>query len=82
MRRAFPPRRKRSERSPSANTRFTRTVSDTADNLIGDSGSTGCVRVLLQGEGSLTLAPGAVLTPTFELELHCYTGDAETGAGL
>ena len=61
--------------------RWNRTVSDTVTGMMGASGETGRVRLLLEGSGSLDLA-GGVLSPTLEAGLRYDAGDAETGAGV
>lgn len=61
---------------------LTNTVSDETEGLMGGSGATSRVRVLLEGTGSVPLSTGAVLTPRLEAGLRYDGGDAETGAGL
>jgi len=62
--------------------RFTETASDTVAGLMGATGATGRVRVLLEGSGSIRLASGGALEPSLEAGLRYDGGDAETGAGL
>ena len=62
--------------------RFTRTTSDTVVHLVGSTGTTGRVRMLLEGSGSIPVFTDGVLSPTLEAALRYDTGDAETGAGL
>ena len=62
--------------------RVTRTVSEAVESLMGATGATRRVRLLLEGRGSLSLATGGVLTPTVEAGLRYDDGDAETGAGV
>ncbi|MXY16825.1 MAG: hypothetical protein F4057_08085 [Acidobacteria bacterium] len=62
--------------------RFTQTASGTVEGLMGAEGSTGRVRMLLEGSGKLKLASGGVLKPTLQAGLRYDGGDAETGAGL
>ena len=61
--------------------RLTRTRSGTVHNLMGSTGETGRLRMLLQGTGNITLANGVALTPTVASGLRYDGGDAETGAG-
>jgi len=61
---------------------LTETRSDASGNLMGATGATSRVRLVLEGTGSLGLAAGGVLTPTLETGLRYDGGDAETGAGL
>ena len=61
--------------------RLTRTRSATVHNLMGATGETGRLRMLLQGTGAITLANGVALTPTVASGLRYDGGDAETGAG-
>ena len=62
--------------------RVSQTVSDSVENLMGTTGATSRVRVMLEGSGSMPLATGGVLKPTLEAGLRYDDGDAETGAGL
>ena len=72
----------RFELSLVSDARLTSTVSDTVAGLMGATGETSRVRVLLQGAGSMRLATGGALTPTLEAGLRYDGGDAETGAGV
>ena len=65
-----------------ADARFSETASEAVSGLRGALGSTSRVRALLEGKGTLSLAGGALLTPTIEAGLRYDGGDAETGAGL
>ncbi|WP_428101211.1 hypothetical protein [Candidatus Rariloculus sp.] len=62
--------------------RVSETVSDSVENLMGTTGATSRVRVMLEGSGSMPLATGGVLKSTLEAGLRYDDGDAETGAGL
>ena len=72
----------RFELSLVSDARMTSTVSDTVAGLMGATGETSRVRVLLEGAGSMRLATGGALTPTLEAGLRYDGGDAETGAGV
>ena len=61
---------------------FTETASGASENLLGATGATSRVRLVLEGTGSLPLSTGGVLTPTLQAGLRYDGGDAETGAGL
>ena len=61
--------------------RWNRTESDTVTGLMGATGETSRIRLLLEGSGSLQLL-GGTLSPTLEAGLRYDAGDAETGAGL
>ena len=60
----------------------TNTVSEAAQNLMGATGATSRLRLMLEGSGSMPLGTGGVLRPTLEASLRYDGGDAETGAGL
>ncbi len=60
----------------------TNTESDAAANLMGATGQTSRLRVMLEGSGSMPLGSGAVLRPTLEAGLRYDGGNAETGAGF
>ena len=62
--------------------RVSETVSDSVENLMGTTGATSRVRVMLEGSGSMPMATGGVLKSTLEAGLRYDDGDAETGAGL
>ena len=72
----------RFELSLVSDARMTSTVSDTVAGLMGATGETSRVRLLLEGAGSMRLATGGALTPTLEAGLRYDGGDAETGAGV
>ena len=59
----------------------TSTVSESVESLVGATGQTSRLRVLLEGSGSMPLS-GGVLRPTLEAGLRYDGGDAETGAGV
>ena len=62
--------------------RMTETESDSTMALMGGSGSTSRLRLLLEGTGSRALDSGAALSATLEGGLRYDGGDAETGGGL
>ena len=61
---------------------LTSTRSDSIEGLIGTEASTRRARLLLEGSGTVSLANGGTLRPTFEAGLRHDAGDAETGMGL
>ncbi len=62
--------------------RATVTTADASAGLMGSSGLTSRVRLLLEGTGSRTLASGGVLSTTLEGGLRYDDGEAETGGGV
>ena len=62
--------------------RMTETASDSTMALMGGSGGTSRLRLLLEGTGSRALDSGAALSATLEGGLRYDGGDAETGGGL
>ena len=62
--------------------RATATMSESSTALMGDTGSTSRVRLLLEGTRSRALESGAVLGLTLEAGLRYDGGDAETGGGV
>ena len=60
---------------------MTSTVSESVENLVGATGQTSRLRVMLEGSGSMPLS-GGVLRPSLEAGLRYDDGDAETGAGI
>ena len=62
--------------------RFSRTVSDATEGMMGAAGAASRVRLMLEGRGSLALGQRVSLTPTLQAGLRYDGGDAETGAGI
>ena len=60
---------------------MTSTVSESVENMVGATGQTSRLRVMLEGSGSMPLS-GGVLRPSLEAGLRYDDGDAETGAGI
>ena len=60
---------------------MTSTASESVENLVGATGQTSRLRVMLEGSGSMPLS-GGVLRPSLEAGLRYDDGDAETGAGI
>ena len=60
----------------------TNTASESVENLVGATGATSRLRLLLEGSGSIPLSTGGVLRPTLEVGLRYDGGDAETGGGI
>ena len=60
----------------------TNTASESVENLVGATGATSRLRLLLEGSGSMPLSTGGVLRPTLEVGLRYDGGDAETGGGI
>ena len=61
---------------------YTRTASESLDNLAGTVGTASRARVMLEGSGAMPLFADGVLTPKIEAGLRYDGGDAETGAGV
>ena len=59
----------------------TRTVSDTVANVMGATGATSRLRLMLEGTGSMRFT-GGELQPRIEAGMRYDGGDAENGAGL
>ena len=72
----------RFELSLLSDVRLTHTAAAAAPGLAQGEGTTGRVRVMAEGAGTMTLGNGAVLRPMFEAGLRYDDGDAETGGGF
>ena len=65
-----------------ADAMWVRTESEKIAGLEAARGDATRLRLALEGEGDITFANGAMLTPSGEIGLRLDGGDAETGAGM